>query len=84
MTFDYINAAFECVGAFLSWMNVRRLISDKKVAGVHWQVVGFFAAWGYWNLFYYPSLGQWWSTAAGGLLALANTVWVVLALRYQT
>lgn len=83
MTFDLINALFELIGALLGWLNVRQLQRDKRVSGVYWPVTAFFAAWGYWNLLYYPALGQWISAAAGLLLALANTAWVILALRYR-
>lgn len=77
MSFDWINASFEIVGAVLVWQNFRRLRRDRMVAGVDWRVQGFFTAWGYWNLVYYPSLGQWWSAVAGGVLAIGNTAWVV-------
>lgn len=83
MSADVGNAMFELVGALLGWLNVRQLLRDRSVSGVYWPVTAFFAAWGYWNLFYYPALGQWFSAWAGALLALANTAWVVLALRFR-
>lgn len=83
MTFDLINATFELVGAILGWINVRQILRDREVKGVYWPVTAFFAAWGYWNLAYYPALGQWYSAGAGLLLAASNTAWVVIALRLQ-
>jgi hypothetical protein len=81
---DAINAAFELVGAFLNWTNVRRLMRDKKVRGVYWPAWAFFALWGWWNLLYYgPFLGQWLSGAAGIIMVIANTTWVVLAIKYR-
>jgi hypothetical protein len=78
---DLLNAAFEAGGAVLLWLNVRRLLADGQVKGVSvWPVV-FYSAWGYWNLFYYPAVGQTLSAIAGIGVALANTVWVILALR---
>ena len=81
---DATNAAFELVGAALNWVNVKALWRDKKVRGVFWPAWAFFAAWGYWNLFYYgPVLDQWMSWWAGVVMVLANTAWVVLALKYR-
>lgn len=81
MTPDAINAAFELVGAGMIWRNVHRVREDGAVRGVSWLVVSFWSVWGVWNLIYYPILGQWLSVAAGAVLVLANTTWVVLMLR---
>lgn len=78
---DLINGAFELTGGVVCWLNVRRLLRDRRVQGVDWRVSAFFSAWGFWNLFYYPSLSQWASFAGGVTLVVANTTWVVLALR---
>ncbi len=83
MTPDVINGLFEGVGGILLWKNVARLYEEKMVRGMHWQVTAFFFVWGLWNLFYYPSLGQWWSFVGGINIALANSVWIALALRYR-
>lgn len=45
--------------------------------------MAFFWSWGIWNLFFYPSLGQWYSFVGGIALVAGNTVWVALALRYR-
>jgi hypothetical protein len=78
---DLVNGAFELTGGVVCWLNVRRLLRDRTVQGVDWRVSAFFSAWGFWNLFYYPSLNQWASFAGGVALVIANTTWVVLALR---
>jgi len=80
---DGINGLFELLGALLIWMNVYRILRDKMVRGVDWRVTFFFAAWGFWNLYYYPSLHQWLSTAGGVVMVIANVVWVVLAMKYR-
>lgn len=82
MTPDHINGAFEGFGAAFSLLNVRRLRKDGNVRGTSLWAAGFFAAWGLWNLFYYPSLGQWWSFYGGLALALSNCAWMALALIY--
>jgi hypothetical protein len=73
---DHINGAFEFVGSVALWRNVLQLYRDKVVHGAHWFATAFFATWGYWNLFYYPHLDQWWSFSGGVSLVFANTVWL--------
>lgn len=80
---DVINGGFELAGGVMQWMNVRALRRDQKVKGVDWRAWAVFGAWGWWNLFYYPQLGQWWSTAGGLVIVAANTTWVALALYYR-
>lgn len=77
MSPDVINGCFEIGGAAVLALNVKRLHRDRRIAGVHWGPTLFFALWGLWNLFYYPSLGQWWSTVGGCLLVLVNIIWLV-------
>lgn len=81
MTPDFVNGVFEFVGSGLTWMNVRRVYVDRGYAGIYAPAVVFFMSWGLWNLFYYPSLSQWWSFAGGLSLVAANLCWVG-AMRY--
>lgn len=81
MSFNDIgNGLFEAFGAVLSWRNAYQLKRDKKIAGVYWPVYVFYTAWGFWNMYYYPSLGQWFSFFAGLVLVLGNLAWVIQAL----
>ena len=82
MNGDTINALFEGIGALLVWYNVRVLLRDKIIKGVSWSVQAFFASWGLWNLYYYPSLGQWHSFYAGIVLVSGNLIWVAMAIYY--
>ena len=59
-----------------------QLYRDKCIRGVHWSATLFFASWGYWNLFYYPHLDQWWSFSGGVSIVAANTVWVAQMFYY--
>ncbi len=80
---DVINGTFEIVGAVAIFFNVRQLWKDKEVKGVYWPSVFFFFSWGVWNLFYYPSLDQWFSLFGGILLAIGNVVWLLLLLKFS-
>lgn len=79
---DLGNGIFEMVGGILSLTNVAKLAKDKSVKGVYWPVTAFFTLWGIWNLYYYPSLGQWCSFSGGVVIVLANLAWVILAIKY--
>lgn len=80
---DVVNGFFELAGGAFVALSIRRVVKDKSVRGVSLHAAVFFAAWGYWNLFYYPHLGQWFSFAGGIGVTACNTVWVVLALWYK-
>jgi hypothetical protein len=82
MTPDFINGAFEFVGAVMIGRNVRQLYLDKIMRGVHWWAAAFFMSWGWWNLYYYPSLDQMWSFAGGLAIVLVSTFWLGQILYY--
>jgi hypothetical protein len=74
---------FEAFGAICLTANVRAIRRDRSVRGVDWRVTTFFTMWGIWNLYYYPSLDQWWSFTGGLLVVTINTVWLFYAWRYR-
>jgi hypothetical protein len=76
MTPDTINGLFEFAGGFMLLRNALQLYRDKQVKGVHWMPTLFFTSWGVWNLYYYPSLDQWFSFAGGVFLVLTNALWL--------
>ena len=80
---DIINGCFEFVGAYACSFNVRAILKDKKIEGVDWRSTAFFSVWGLWNLFYYPSLNQWWSFIGGLCIVLVNTFWLYLVWKYK-
>lgn len=80
---DLINAAFECLGVVAVGLSIAKLCKDRKVAGVHWGMVAFFFSWGCWNMFYYPYLDQWYSTAGAVLTAVANGIYLALILKWR-
>jgi len=62
---DAVNGAFEFLGGASVWMHVRTIMCDKQSRGVSPFATAFFTLWGFWNLYYYPSLAQWASFAGG-------------------
>ena len=79
---DLINGNFELIAGILLWLNVLRVYRDKRIQGIHIFPTAFFALWGFWNLFYYPHLGQWLSFFGGIMVVIPNTIWVYLAIYY--
>ena len=73
---DFVNGAFESLGGFFILLSVVKLHRDKTVRGVSWIHVAFFASWGYWNLYFYPHLDQWFSFWGGAFLVAVNTIWL--------
>jgi hypothetical protein len=80
---DLINGTFESIGAFFILLSVIKLYRDKKVRGVSWVHVGFFATWGYWNLYYYPHLNQWFSFFGGLGIVVTNSIWLCQLIYYS-
>src|SRR4029077_18168699 len=62
---DYINAAFESMAGVFVFLSAWRVYKDREVRGVSAWMVVFMLTWGLWNLYYYPSLGQWGSFYGG-------------------
>ncbi len=83
MNNDLINGLFEFIGGILFWINIVKLIQDKEVKGIYLPVSLFFVIWSIWNIYYYPNIGQLFSFIGAICLALANTVWIILAFYYK-
>jgi hypothetical protein len=78
--YDLINAGFSIGGSIFLWLNVLSLYKEREVKGVHWGSVAYFSILGFWNLFFYSHLTQWYSVVAGTSGVLANIVWLGMAL----
>lgn len=79
---DLVNALFEGIGGFIILLNIFKIHKDKEIKGFHWVVLLFFTSWGYWNLFYYPHLGQYLSFICGVGVVLSNTIYLSMVLYY--
>lgn len=79
---DAVNGAFEAWGGIAIFGHVRAILKDKAVKGFSPWACVFFTSWGFWNLYYYPHLHQWFSFTGGLLIVLGNTVWLALIMKY--
>jgi len=80
---DLINGIFEFSAGFFVLNHCRVVIKEKAVKGVSIISIVFFTSWGYWNLYYYPHLEQWLSFLGGLFIVVANSIWVVLLIKYK-
>lgn len=82
MTPDLINGLFEAVGGASVWMHAFAALRAKQIKGVSLWAVIFMTLWGFWNLFYYPHLRQWWSFAGGLVIVTGNIAWLYAMRKY--
>jgi len=80
---DIINGSFEMFGGLFVFMSVIKILHDKCAMGISWLTIGYFALWGFWNLYYYPHLGQTFSFYGGIGVAISNTIYVILIIWYS-
>jgi len=78
---DVVNACFEFCGALAILPSIAAIRRDRAVAGMSVITPIFFAAWGWWNLAYYPHLHQLWSAGAAVSTALLNSIYVGYVMR---
>ena len=83
ITNDIINGLFELLGGFFVVNNCRVLYYDKSIKGVSILSTSFFTSWGMWNVYYYPTLDQWWSFFGGCSLVFTNVIYVSLMIYYK-
>jgi hypothetical protein len=74
-TSDLVNGLFEACGAISVLNHTRVLWRSRQAHGVSVLSILFFTAWGGWNLFFYPHLGQWLSFCGGLAIMVSEIVW---------
>ena len=80
---DIINSWFKVAGGVSTWYNCVKLFRARKVQGVSVTSAVMFNTWGFWNLWYYPSLDQWASFMGGLVIVSGNTAWVTMAIYWR-
>lgn len=82
-TNDIINATFELTGGLLLFINCWRIYKDKQVKGYSIIPLLVFVLWGYYNLYFYPSVGAIFSFYAAISVVFANTIYLGQILYYR-
>lgn len=79
---DLVNGLFELFGGIFLSLHCWRLYKDKEIKGVSFFPFIFYTCWGYFNLFFYPSLNCWYSFYGGIIVVSVNTVYLVMLYYY--
>lgn len=79
---DLINGIFELSGSLFILLSIIKLYKSKIVRGVSYIHIGYFSAWGFWNIYYYPYLKQWISFIGGIGIIITNTTYLILLIYY--
>lgn len=79
---DLINGLFEFFGAAMIGLNIKAILRDKQIKGVHWGSTFFFTSWSIFNLWFYPANNLWWSFAGGAAIFTVNSIWLYLVWHY--
>jgi len=73
---DLINAGFEAFASLFIMNHARVIWITRQARGVSLLSAAFFVLWGFWNIWYYPHLGQIFSFYAGLAIMAANFFWI--------
>ncbi len=84
MIADFINSGFNIAAGAFVMLNVRRVWRDREVRGASPWTPAFFAAWGLWNLWFYPSVSCWASFVGGLGVLFANVIYLFLMVRFSS
>jgi uncharacterized membrane protein YfcA len=80
---DIINGCFESLAGVMIFKHCLVLYKDKMVRGVSLLATFFFTSWGFWNIYYYPTLNQWFSFFGGLVVVSANALWLGMMIYYK-
>jgi hypothetical protein len=80
---DLINSFFEFFSGILVLLNVWQTYKDKGTKGISIIPILFFTMWGYWNLYFYPSVKCWLSFMGGLVIVGVNSIWIGQILYYR-
>ena len=83
MSDDLINGLVHAIAGLMVLDHVRVLRRDRQVKGISIPTQIFFLGWGVWSLKYYSGLEQWYSSAGGALIAVANLLWFAHYIWYE-
>lgn len=84
MTADLINGMIELLAGFFVLNHCRVLYTHKQARGVSIISAAFFTLWGFWNLYYYPSLNQPLSFYGAMFIVAANALYVGMMVSYRS
>ena len=83
MNTDTINGLFEFIAAGFLIFNCFKIYKDKCIRGVCAFPFVIYTIWGFWNLFFYPSVGCWLSFFGGICVVCINSIYCLQLWHYR-
>ena len=83
MTLDQFNSIFPFVACTAHILNIRKLLQDKRVLGVHWASPLVTYAGQISGIYFMYTLGQWWTMAAGATFFTLSLTWYCMMIYYN-
>lgn len=80
---DAVNGLYESLGGLFIAFSIWRLWHDKQCKGISLVHVLFFWSWGFWNLYFYPAVGAWYSFYGGIGIVIVQSIWLAMILYYR-
>ena len=80
---DQFNALLALSGACFLLPSIFEAYKKKLVVGIHWSTPLFFTSWSLWNIWYFHSLDQPYSTVGALSMFIVDIVWLGLILKYR-
>lgn len=71
------------VGGLFVLLSVRRVLIDRRVAGVSVSAAAFYVFWSSAMLVLFWSVSCWWSFLGGAFVMVANAAYLILLLRFS-
>jgi len=83
MTLDQFNSIFPFAACIAHFLNIRRLLRDKEVKGVHWASPLLTYAGQISGVYFMYTLHQWYTMAASALFLSLSFTWYCMMIYYN-
>ena len=82
MTLDQFNSMFPFIACISPIFNIKKLLKDKEVKGVHWFVLVTYGG-QVSGIYFMYSLKQWWTLAACSTFFVLSFAWYCMMVYYN-
>lgn len=83
MTLDQFNSIFPFIACSSHVLNIRKLLRDKQVLGVHWAAPLITYLGQISGIYFMYTLGQWYTMAGGATFFILSFTWYCMMIYYN-
>jgi len=83
MTLDQFNSIFPFIACTAHVLNIRKLLRDKRVLGVHWASPLITYAGQISGIYFMYTLGQWYTMVGGATFFALSFTWYCMMIYYN-